>query len=197
MQALLKSALFLSLLSSCAALPNTSFEVSYGDRQALSFIGKGAAAGMMLDSVLGGAGIAIGIAIDEGIAKDMAKSIYIYDPKYDFLAIVKKEIQKSKKITIKNKQHLTGLVVSRYGFRTFSGHKASEYKDAVSPWLSLTFYCVGSTLEVNYPEDIGQPLISELQGIKDNGQLAADQLRIAVDQAIDHWVDLGACAIHQ
>lgn len=186
--------LLMTLSLSCSVFKGRIIGVQYDDRQTLAFTGKGLAAGIMLDSVLGGAGIAIGIAIDEGIAKDIAKSIYTSNPEHDFLVDVKRGIQQSKEITIKDKRLLTKVVVIRHGFRTTSGEKALEYKDAVSPWISLSFNCTGSTIAINYPEDIGQPVISELQDIKVNGQLAADQLKIAVGQTIDHWLALGGCA---
>jgi hypothetical protein len=44
---------------SCAPFSTTKLEIQYNDRQTLAFTGKGAAAGIMLDSILGRAGIAI------------------------------------------------------------------------------------------------------------------------------------------
>ena len=57
-------------LSACVSKFATP-QIVYGDKSTLSFSGKGAAAGMMMDAYMGGAGVAIGIAIDEGIAKDI------------------------------------------------------------------------------------------------------------------------------
>ncbi len=59
------------LLAACTHSRVQPVDVSFGARETLYFTGRGAAAGIMMDAYLGGAGVAIGIAIDEGIAKDM------------------------------------------------------------------------------------------------------------------------------
>lgn len=62
-------------LFSCSHTQKLSVEptvsVSISDSTRLRFSGKGAGAGMMLMSTMGAAGVAIGIAIDEGIAKEI------------------------------------------------------------------------------------------------------------------------------
>lgn len=61
-------------LSACSSLPaenKIGYQVSLGESPIIRFEGKGAAAGMMMSSSMGSMGIAIGVAIDEGIAKDI------------------------------------------------------------------------------------------------------------------------------
>ncbi|WP_145924983.1 hypothetical protein [Pseudoalteromonas luteoviolacea] len=48
----------------------------------VSYIGKGTNSGPMLVGALGAAGLAVGIAIDKGIAKDFHKQIEIHKAKY-------------------------------------------------------------------------------------------------------------------
>lgn len=66
----------LSMFSGCATnkaqheqVPQ--YSVVIDEPQRIRFSGKGAGAGMMLSSSMGPMGIAIGVAIDEGIAKDI------------------------------------------------------------------------------------------------------------------------------
>lgn len=71
----IKSALFLMpifVLSNCALSPEEkpAFDVVIASER-IHFTGKGVGAGMMLSSSLGPMGIAVGIAIDEGIAKEI------------------------------------------------------------------------------------------------------------------------------
>lgn len=68
-------ALFLGavLLSACTSLPQreSRFAINLAEPTLIRFEGKGAAAGFMMSSSMGPMGIAIGVAIDEGIAKDI------------------------------------------------------------------------------------------------------------------------------
>ena len=91
--------LLISGFISCTTFTAKSPPIEFKDRQTLVFTGKGAAAGIMLDSVMGGVGVAIGIAIDEGIAKDIAKSIYEINPDYDFLKVGSDVLQANKGIS--------------------------------------------------------------------------------------------------
>src|SRR5690606_16379295 len=67
-------ALALLALSACTHLPVENMIVYQIDRKEppiIHFEGKGAAAGVMMSSSIGAMGIAIGVAIDEGIANDI------------------------------------------------------------------------------------------------------------------------------
>lgn len=76
-------------IASCAQIRSPSIDVICGERQSLYFTGRGAAASMMMDSLMGGAGIAIGIAIDEGIAKDISAVLLASNPKFSMDELVK------------------------------------------------------------------------------------------------------------
>lgn len=77
---MIKRFIFLSLLLSLSACslfsPKTAdtLTVYWEAPQKIYFQGKGAGAGMALMSTMGPMGMAIGVAIDEGIAKDIAKA---------------------------------------------------------------------------------------------------------------------------
>lgn len=70
--------LCLCLMSAACSTMNPSqsplISVSIDEPQRIRFSGKGAGAGVMLSSSMGPMGIAIGVAIDEGIAKDIHSS---------------------------------------------------------------------------------------------------------------------------
>ncbi len=62
------------LFSACASLfpqKEMSYAIMLAEPHVIRFEGKGAAAGVMMSSSMGPMGIAIGVAIDEGIAKDI------------------------------------------------------------------------------------------------------------------------------
>jgi hypothetical protein len=63
-----------ALNSGCSSLSffaQEPFEITYSSPDRISFQGKGAGAGIALMSTMGPVGIALGVAIDEGIAKDI------------------------------------------------------------------------------------------------------------------------------
>jgi len=89
--------------ASCVSKPVTS-QIDHGDRSTLAFSGKGAAAGTMMDAYMGGAGVAIGIAIDEGIAKDITANLSNRRGGFDMLALVNNELNSIAHITSKNRK---------------------------------------------------------------------------------------------
>lgn len=120
------------LIISCAHTPTPSVPVEFRDRETLFFTGRGAAAGIMMDAYLGGAGVAIGIAIDEGIAKDISAAILKADPEFDMRKLVREQLQATtSKVTLKNWQR---VVVEKYGFKIVDG-------DYVIPVLELAVDC--------------------------------------------------------
>jgi hypothetical protein len=163
------------LTISCAHTRAPSVPVEYGDRQTLYFTGKGAAAGMMMDSLLGGTGVAIGIAIDEGIAKDIAAAIQKANPEFDIRKLVQEQLAiASNDVATKNWQ---SLVIEKYGFKVSDG-------DYVSPVLELTVNCKGSAKKIHFETDPANSDKTELELIKKNGKVAEDLLRQAVMESI-------------
>lgn len=64
-------------ISACAVIDTQAtaqFTFNVAEPNRIRFSGKGAGAGMMLSSSMGAMGVAIGIAIDAGIAKDIQET---------------------------------------------------------------------------------------------------------------------------
>ena len=148
------------LITSCATHQQRTVAVSYAERETIAFTGKGAGAGIMIDSLLGGAGVAIGIAIDEGIAKQIRENIYQSNEKYNFAERLKKSASELS-LPVKSKRSLDSIVIERYGFRTLAGEG-----DLVSPWLILSFKCGLTTTKLSYPDDFPDPISASLSQVK-------------------------------
>lgn len=121
------------LITSCTHTRTLPIDVTYGERQSLYFTGRGSAAGIMMDSMLGGAGIAIGIAIDEGIAKDISAAIVASNPKFTMDGLVKDALREKVKQGM-NADGLKSVVITKYGFQ-------AAPDDKVVPLVSLKFIC--------------------------------------------------------
>ncbi len=74
------------LLMACAGSPKTEMTLVIPDDNYISFTGKGAGAGMALMSTMGPVGVAIGLAIDEGIAKEIRSNLGVDQGTTDELA---------------------------------------------------------------------------------------------------------------
>jgi hypothetical protein len=82
------------ILSACSlvshkSVSTASVAISIEHQDRIRFSGKGAGAGMMMSSSMGAMGIAIGVAIDEGIAKEIHESFVASGG--NFSAIIKSE----------------------------------------------------------------------------------------------------------
>jgi hypothetical protein len=159
------------LTISCAHTRAPSVPVEYGDRQTLYFTGKGAAAGMMMDSLLGGTGVAIGIAIDEGIAKDIAVAIQKANPEFDIRKLVQDNlVMVGGEVPTKNWQ---SVVVEKYGFKVVDG-------DFVSPVLELTVDCEGGAEIIQFERSPADSAKAELELIKKDGDVGLNLMQQAV-----------------
>lgn len=163
------------LIISCAHTPTPSISVEFGDRQTLYFTGKGAAAGIMMDAYLGGAGVAIGIAIDEGIAKDIAAAIQKVNPEFDIRKLVQEQLVVASDVVVtKNWQ---SLVIEKYGFKVVEG-------DVVNPVLELTVNCKGGAETINFERDPANSDKAELELIKKDGEIGLNLLQQAVEETM-------------
>ena len=170
--------------ASCASKPVKS-QITKGDRSNLAFSGKGAAAGMMMDAYMGGAGVAIGVAIDEGIAKDIAANLSSRAGGFDMLALVYEELNSSAKVAdSKRKQILaTKITVETYGF-----HSAKGEGDTVSAWLKIRFSNKDNNLLLTYPDDFVLPAVIEFNDAKKSPELAFNTLKDATDLVLVKWI---------
>jgi hypothetical protein len=165
--------LLTACLTSCTTLRYRNIPVTYSDRETLAFTGKGAGAGIMLDSLLGGTGVAIGIAIDEGIAKQIRENIEQSDSSYNYAKELKKRVDR------KSLKGLEAIVIDRYGFRTAKGEG-----DMVTAWLVVNVSCKKSTIKITYPDDFSDPASASLSQIKTDADAAILLLSKASEQLL-------------
>lgn len=160
------------LITSCTQTRTPSIEVTYGERQSLYFTGRGSAAGIMMDSVLGGAGIAIGIAIDEGIAKDISVAILASNPDFSMKVLIEEALRARKLVA-----GLRSVVIDKYGFQ-------AAPDDNVIPLMQLKFICIsGSSHKVSFVTNENVTAIPFEQS-KTNGRLVEKLLRDAVAELL-------------
>ena len=105
----------LSFLSD-TLVEKTPVEIHYNSPDRISFQGKGAGAGIALMSSMGPVGIAIGVAIDEGIAKDIRDTAKAGD--VDFKTLLKDSVA-----TMDTLKDADRIDVKRYGFVIKNGSK--------------------------------------------------------------------------
>ncbi|MFL0805487.1 MAG: hypothetical protein K6L81_17370 [Agarilytica sp.] len=161
-----------SLLISCATTPR-NIDVTVTDPDRIRFQGKGAGAGMMLMSSMGAMGIAIGVAIDEGIGKDIDTTARAAELNIQDIVVT---AAKASELPV------TGLTVERYGFVTRSGDD-----DPVAAQLHITVLQKDGTKRlVKYPEDFeaGIVIIYPLEEVKRNGTLSTEAFKYAAKLAL-------------
>ncbi len=137
-----------------------ALDITAPEPDRIRFQGKGAGAGMMLMSSMGPMGIAIGVAIDEGIAKDIDGAAR--ESGFAIKNVLGRAFQK-----IGSGNNFNTLTIERYGFITRSGDN-----DPVAAQLHV--YIVredGNRLSVKYPEDFDGDaiLLTPLELIKTDG----------------------------
>lgn len=159
---LLLASVCFGLMGGCATAPPPVDITITDDR--VRFHGKGAGAGMMLMSSMGPMGIAIGVAIDEGIGKDIDASARAVG--LDIRSITQSAIDKVGAV------HLSSITIERYGFVTRSGDN-----DPVAVQLHLTVASNdGQIHTLKYPEDFDDKLVPTfpLDSVKAKGALSVD-----------------------
>ncbi|MFL0801624.1 MAG: hypothetical protein K6L80_14320 [Agarilytica sp.] len=159
--------IFLLFLGACSQLDKHSVSVVEPDR--VRFQGKGAGAGMMLMSSMGAMGIAIGVAIDEGIGKEIDESAR--EVGFDILGIVQASAS-----GLKLRSPIT---VERYGFVTRSGEN-----DPVAAQLHISTVAKdGEKLLVKYPEEFEDAEIQTypLDEVKVDGSLSVKAFEYVVN----------------
>ena len=163
--------LIIFLLSSCATFQPAQPNIHIGERESLAFTGKGAAAGVMMDAYLGGAGVAIGIAIDEGIAKDIEKNITQRSGGFDMLRLVESVLHSGKYQEL----GASDVYIDTYGFKTFPGEG-----DRVTAWLKVRFKENSDEVTLTFPDDSPGPEALELSEVKTNPEAAYHLLENAM-----------------
>ena len=179
---------FLLLLVACSntgnGQRNIELLVNVAEPDRIRFSGKGAGAGMMLMSSMGATGIAIGVAIDEGIGKDIADTAKLNNINFseliksDFLAKLEAyNSQKAKPIT------KAKIEIERYGFVVKGGDNdptMAEY---------IIRYQLGNNQQwqsFHFPKNLDSEealLKIPLQKVKENGQA----IRSLVIDSLKHF----------
>jgi len=186
------------LLSGCSLFgskptAHTSIAVSIENQDRIRFSGKGAGAGMMMSASMGAMGIAIGVAIDEGIAKEIHESFVSSGGK--FSAMIKAETN----IWLANVCHASQAVsealcqpnsdlsikVYRYGFVTTSGDN-----DPVKAELDIGFVLTEQpefNLNLKGVDDAPQ---APLEIIKKDGKVSSDLLTKSYQILLESYANL-------
>ncbi len=169
---LLLASVCFGLMGGCATAPPPVDITITDDR--VRFHGKGAGAGMMLMSSMGPMGIAIGVAIDEGIGKDIDASAR--KAGLDMRSITQSAIDKVGAV------HLRSIVIERYGFVTRSGDN-----DPVAAQLHLSATNTeGKEIMVKYPDDFDDAVVKTypLDEVKARGEVSKQAFEAALLDAL-------------
>lgn len=160
----------------------------FDDKKTLSFTGKGAGAGMMLMSSMGPMGIAIGVAIDEGIGKDIEKSLRADNVNFDILREVEAAFKQAVTVQKPHKgTHTTvHITVLKFGFKTAGGDH-----DPVSAWFEFEVTAAQPAQRLVYPgklydQEHTLPTLP-LNVVKVNGVKSGAILRTALKDLATHW----------
>ena len=138
---------FLFLLSACSTglyKSESEISVQIDEPNRMRFSGKGAGAGMMLSSSMGPMGIAIGVAIDEGIGKELDETAR--EGGFSIEELTTSAFQNSNKNL--------SIRVLRYGYVLARG----DYpEDSVMPELILEIEIAEAPQQIvslKYPQDL-------------------------------------------
>ncbi len=203
-KSLVLAGLFL-IASGCSLLETkddtTPIDVSFADPNRIEFQGKGAGAGIALMGTMGAMGIAIGVAIDEGIAKD------IRDASLSAGFDVEQSISKALLSTTEGDYYAVygaggnvargqfesdqvenmplKLRIERYGFKTTGGSD-----DQTTAEIELEYSQPnGDSLQLHYPNDFEDQSGFELktyplERLKKEGTLSVELLNIGFEHLL-------------
>jgi len=150
------------MLFGCSGLPinTTDVEVVVPTDVQFSYIGKGPGAGIALMSSMGPVGIAVGVAIDEGVRKRLLASALAEG--FDIRSLVRKAYGADLDSGTGRSIQITIL---GYGMRLVPGSE-----DRVIPYLKLERVSEdGAVTQVEFPNDfeLDDTLLSELYQVED------------------------------
>ena len=172
---------FSLLISGCTTLSQKEavqpISIEYSDPNRIKFQGKGAGAGIALMSTMGSMGIALGVAIDEGIAKDIRESAQLVgfsidDSVREALTVAsdgryRAEFAPSTESSLK-------VVIKNYGFKSTGGKG-----DPTSAKIEVEVVRQGKdSVLIRFPEDFDGVDIKAypLERLKNEGGLAKELL---------------------
>ncbi len=170
-------------LSACSSISglhssNKTVELKLDEPNRISFQGKGAGAGIALMATMGPVGIALGVAIDEGIATDIRKAVANEkgDNKAYIASMVVSQIEEhGYSVTMASEQPVYPTVtIKRYGFKIVNGST-----DATAAQWDIEIETEpGEKVNVHYPKDFNKDSIKTyvLADLKIDGKLGTELL---------------------
>lgn len=176
---------------SCSHLPRVPaipYSLEFDAPPRIRFQGKGAAAGMMMSSSMGPMGIAIGVAIDEGIAKDIQAAADKAGCALDQVvagAFEQASARHGRSAIQKNpdSEDVAVIRIHRIGFVVTSGEADPAY---VAAELSIRFNGVDYSIRHPIEQDT-PPFTTPLERLKADGEPACRMLDDALQGAFDEW----------
>lgn len=176
-------------ISPQARQPVVNIKVADPDR--IRFSGKGAGAGMMMAGAMGPMGIAIGVAIDEGIGKDIDEIARRgnVDIRKLLVDAVNTQLGKSGFPVAGREVAVIDVVVERYGFITAPGEG-----DLVQAQLHIRFQLNddnGKMKTIRLPEDFRNNDIVFATYPLDDIKTDAEKIRRALAEASEFLVAVG------
>ncbi len=147
------------------SLKTTDYEVKLG-KSKFSFEGKGSSAGFMLMSAMGPVGIAVGVAIDEGISKEITQSALDVKETSEFQTLIKSYVDQAiNKTSLLNKKDSSPFIqiiqaiesskkpvifeFKEIGFATVRGNQ-----EQVMAKIHLVINLNDDFIELNFPGSI-------------------------------------------
>lgn len=180
----------LCLLAACSSLPTTRhvpYTLTIDDPLRVRFQGKGAGAGMMLSSTMGPMGVAIGVAIDEGIAKDIQAVMDKAGCNLGALVDQSFEQSAAQRGWSANKENpdaqgMALLRVQRIGFQSTPGDQDPAHAE-----IDMLMRFEGVDYTLRYPLANKAPDSIPLNNLKSDGGAACQALRDALRNVFDAW----------
>ncbi len=165
-------------------------KVEFAEPNRIQFQGKGAGAGIALMSTMGPVGIALGVAIDEGIAKDIRKAIGKektdatgYLKNQVAAALTKQGYSVASNDASLNESHFPKIIIKRMGFKITNGST-----DATAAEWELELHSAPDTkVKISYPKDFAKGGIKSyvLADLKTDGKLGLELLNESLVKALN------------
>ncbi len=147
------------------SLKATDYEIKL-EKSKFSFEGKGSSAGFMLMSAMGPAGIAVGVAIDEGISKEITQSALDGKEASEFQTLIKSYVDQAiNKTSLLNKedsplfiQMIQAIesskkpVIFKFKETGFTAVKGNQ--EQVTAKINLVIILNDYFVELNFPDSI-------------------------------------------
>lgn len=176
----------LAACSTYQSVPSKSVSIVFSEPNRVSFQGKGAGAGIALMATMGPVGIALGVAIDEGIAKEIREGLSKHYPDLQYQlnkAITEKFSMQGYQVDLNSdKSAYPKLVIKRYGFKIVNGSTDAT----AAEWLLEWELGPDNKRLIHYPNDFEKASLASkpLADIKVNGLLGHDLLLGALKLAL-------------